>query len=385
MKRAAAVAHIGGTYARSRSRQGENDVREGVRRIPGLGQARLGRRGPLRGDVPALDQGPRRLLGRRGQAHRLVQALRQGPRHLVGFPSRRDQLVRGRRDQRRLQLRRSPPAQAGRPNRDHLGRRLAGRIEAHHLRRAARAGEQVRQRALLARRAQRRSGDDLHADDPRGRLRDARLRAPGRHSFGRLRRLLARRARRPHRGREIGHRRHRRRGPARRPQGAAEGQCRRGAEEGDRRQARPGRQAHRRRRRLDAGPRRLDARGARARLRPLPGRARQGRGPAVHPLHVGLDRRAQGRAAHHRRLSRLHGDDPPVRLRLPRGRRLLVHRRRRLGDRPQLHRLRPARQRRDDADVRGRAELSRASAASGRSSTNTRSTSSTPRRPRSAR
>ena len=184
----------------------------------------------------------------------------------MGFAPRRDQLVRGRRDQRRLQLHRSPPAQARQPDRDHLGRRLARRIEAHHLRRAVRAGEQVRQRALLARRAQRRSGDDLHADDPRGRLRDARLRALGRHSFGRLRRLLARRARRPHRGRQIGHRHHRRRGPARRPQGAAEGQCRRGAEEGDRRQARAGRQAHRRRSRLDAGPRRLDARGARARL-----------------------------------------------------------------------------------------------------------------------
>ena len=40
------------------------------------------------------------------------------------------------------------------------------------------------------------------------------------------------------------------------------------------------------------------------------------------------------------------------------GRHLLVHRRRRLGDRPHLHRLRAARQRRDHADVRGRAELS---------------------------
>ena len=78
-------------------------------------------------------------------------------------------------------------------------------------------------------------------------------------------------------------------------------------------------------------------------------------------------------------------DDAPVRLRLPRRRHLLVHGRRRLGHRPQLHRLRPARQRRDHADVRGRAELSRRSAASGRWSTSTRSTSSTPRPPPSAR
>ena len=65
----------------------------------------------------------------------------------------------------------------------------------------------------------------------------------------------------------------------------------------------------------------------------------------------------KGRRPHDRRLSRLHLDDPPIRLRLSRWRRLLVHGRRRLGDRPQLHRLRPARQRRDDADVRGHSEL----------------------------
>ena len=48
------------------------------------------------------------------------------------------------------------------------------------------------------------------------------------------------------------------------------------------------------------------------------------------------------------------------------GRGLLVHRRRRLGHRPQLHRLRPARERGDHPDVRGRAQLSRRPAASGR-------------------
>ena len=43
----------------------------------------------------------------------------------------------------------------------------------------------------------------------------------------------------------------------------------------------------------------------------------EGGGPAVHPLHLGLDRQAEGRAAHHRRLSRLCLDDAPIRLRLP--------------------------------------------------------------------
>ena len=79
---------------------------------------------------------------------------------------------------------------------------------------------------------------------------------------------------------------------------------------------------------------------------------------AVHPLHVGLDRPAQGRAAHLRRLSRVRGDDASIRVRLSRRRHLLVHRRRRLGHRPQLHSLWAAGERRHHADVRGRAELS---------------------------
>ena len=103
-----------------------------------------------------------------------------------------------------------------------------------------------------------------------------------------------------------------------------------------------GRAPHRRRRALDPRPRRLAARGDGPGLGPLRPGGDGGRGPAVHPLHLGLDRPAQGRGAHHRRLPRLRRDDPRVRLRLPRRRRLLVHRRRRLGDRAQLHRLRPA-------------------------------------------
>ena len=67
------------------------------------------------------------------------------------------------------------------------------------------------------------------------------------------------------------------------------------------------------------------------------------------------------------------------------GRGLLVHRRCRLGHRAQLHRLRPARQRRDDPDVRGRAELPGPVALlAGRRQAQGRR-SSTPRRPRSAR
>ncbi len=92
-------------------------------------------------------------------------------------------------------------------------------------------------------------------------------------------------------------------------------------------------------------------------VRRLPLRGDECGGSAVHPLHLGLDRKSEGRAAHHRWLCRLHVDDASIRVRLSRRRRLLVHRRCRLGHRPQLHRLWPAAERRDHADVRGRAEL----------------------------
>ena len=117
----------------------------------------------------------------------------------------------------------------------------------------------------------------------------------------------------------------------------------------------------------------------------LPGRAARQRSAAVHPLHQRLDRQTQGHQAHHRRLQPVRQEDVRVGVRPPRRRRLLVHGRLRLGHRAQLRRLRPALGRRDGADVRRRAELSRRRAASGRSSRSTRSRSSTPRRPRSAR
>ena len=130
-------------------------------------------------------------------------------------------------------------------------------------------------------------------------------------------------------------------------------------QEGAGRQEGAGGRAHRRQGRLGCRPRRVVARDRGQGAGRLRARADGRGGSAVHPLHLGLDRKTQGRAAHDRRLPRLRLDDAPVRLRLPRRRRLLVHRRRRLGDRPQLHRLRAARQRRDHADVRGRAQLSR--------------------------
>ena len=116
----------------------------------------------------------------------------------------------------------------------------------------------------------------------------------------------------------------------------------------------------------------------------LPARQPVRRAPAVHPLHLGHDREAEGDRAHDRRLPAGRAPDDEVRLRSARRRHLLVHRRHRLGDRAQLRRLRPALERRDQRDVRGRARPSRRRIASGRSSSGARSRSSTRRRPRSA-
>ena len=95
------------------------------------------------------------------------------------------------------------------------------------------------------------------------------------------------------------------------------------------------------------GPRRLVARHRRRARAPTarPGAARQ-RAHALPALHSGTTGQAQGHPAHDRPATcsarQLHPRDG---LRHQARRRLLVRRRHRLGDRPLLHRLRPARQR----------------------------------------
>ena len=69
---------------------------------------------------------------------------------------------------------------------------------------------QIRQCAEGARRQEGRPRHDLHADDPGSGLRDAGLRAHRRDPFRRVRRLFAGLACRPHRGRQVGRRHHRR-------------------------------------------------------------------------------------------------------------------------------------------------------------------------------
>ena len=108
-----------------------------------------------------------------------------------------------------------------------------------------------------------------------------------------------------------------------------------------------GGQAHRPGRRLgrrastSGGTTPSDQASSRARVRVLRLRA-----PALRHVHLRLDRQAQGHPAHDRRLPDRRGVHALGGLRPQAGdRRLLVHRRRRLGHRPQLPRLRPARQR----------------------------------------
>ncbi len=296
--------------------------------------------------VRAFAEGPGRLLARRGQAPALVPHADQDQEHLVRSRRRLDQVVRGRRHQRRLQLHRPPPGKAREPDRDHLGRRRSFRVQAHHLSGAARRGVPDGQHPAQPQRREGRPRHHLHADDPRGRLRDARVRAHRRDPFGGVRRLLAGFACRPHRGLRLQGDRHRRRRPARRTQGAAESQRGCGDRQGRRRRSCDRRAAHRRAGRHGSGARRLLPRRRRGGDERVPVRAHERRGPAVHPLHVGLDRKTEGRAAQHRGLQSVRRDDAPARVRLSRRRHLLVYRRRRLGHGPQLHHLRTALERR---------------------------------------
>ena len=143
---------------------------------------------------------------------------------------------------------------------------------------------------------------------------------------------------------------------------------------------------HRRRRADGGGPRPLLRRGHRGRLRRLPGRAARRRAPAVRALHVRLDRQAEGHPPHDRRLPHRGRLDHEARVRHEARRgRVLVLGRRRLGHRPLLHRLRPAHERDDLGDVRGRARLPGTRTSGGSSASATGSRCSTPRRPRSGR
>ena len=89
-------------------------------------------------------------------------------------------------------------------------------------------------------------------------------------------------------------------------------------------------------------------------VRRLPARRDERRRPAVHPLHVRLHRHAQRRGAlRPAAISSMPSMTHRIHVRLSRRRYLLVHGGCRLGHRPQLYRLWPARQRRDDLMFEG--------------------------------
>ena len=146
--------------------------------------------------------------------------------------------------------------------------------------------------------------------------------------------------------------------PRRRSETVSRG--RRSAEVLPEREARRRLQAHRHCHQHAGRPRSLVARADGQGLRRVPGRAARRRAPALHPLHLRHHRQTQRRRAHHRRIFRRHLSHHQVGLRSERRRHLLVYRRHRMGHRPQLHRLRPAAERRHQPDVRRRAELPRA-------------------------
>ena len=186
--------------------------------------------------------------------------------------------------------------------------------------------------------------------------RDARVRPDRRAAHRRLRRLLGRVALRPPAGHGLRGADHAGRGVAPRLDGRAQAHGRRGdgrlADGAPQHRAPP----HGRRRADDRGPRPLVARAGDRRVR-VPVRVDGRGGPPLPALHVGHDREAEGHRAHDRRLPRRRRDDTPLRLRRQAGLRVLVRGRRRLGHRPQLHRLRAALQRHDRGPVRGHAGL----------------------------
>ena len=299
------------------------------------------------------------------------------------------EVVRRRQAQRLPQ--RARPSRRGRPRRQGrvpLGRR-AGRHAHDHLRRSARRGEAVRERAEVTRCGEGRPRRDLHADDPRAAGRDAGLRAHRRAALGGVRRLRARLAR-PTASTTRSAR-------SSSPPTAASGA---GAPSllkpnVDVALASTPSIEHVvvvQRTKSDVsmtdGPRPLVPRphGVRGGESRLPGGADGQRGPALPPVHVGHDGQAQGHHAHDGRLPHAGRVHAQVRVRPPpRHRRVLVRGRHRLGDRAQLHRVRPADQRRHVGDLRRHARHARRATGSGRSPRSTASRSSTPRPPRSAR
>ena len=198
----------------------------------------------------------------------------------------------------------------------------------------------VRQRPQVARRPEGRPRHRLHADVDRGRGRDAGLRPHRRDAFRRVRRILRQVAAGTHHRRRRGGGDHGGRAGARRQAPAAQSHRGRSAEpwwlrKDPQRHRLP---AYRRQGRVGREARRLDARARGEAGGHVRAGVGQRRTSAVHPLHVGLHRQAEGRAAQFRRLPAVGDPDDEVDVRHQAAGSLLVHRRHRLGDRAHVHR-----------------------------------------------
>ena len=311
-------------------------------------------------NVRPLDRRSERLLGRPCQAPALVPRSNADQEHDLRSAQCLDQVVRGRHAQRLPNCIDRHLPDARRSGRDHLGRRRRRGRQAHHLPRTARRGVPLGQRAAQPQRREGRPRHDLSADDSRGRLRDAGLRPASARST-RWCSAASRRNCSPAASRTASPRWS---SPPTKACAAA-ARCR-SRPTSTRRSTRSGgvgsrarRQAHRRQGRHGAGAATVwYHEAAEVVTSDCPRTEMDAEDPLFILYTSGSTGKPKGVLHTTGGYLRLHVDHPSVRLRLSRRRHLLVHRRCRLGDRPQLHRLWPARQRRDHADVRRRAELS---------------------------
>ena len=304
----------------------------------------------------------------------LVQAVGQG----AGVERAARQVVRRRQDQRQRTTASTGTSTGPRKNKAAIiWEGEPGDTRVADLPAAAPRGLQVRQRPEGARRQEGRPRHHLHADGARSWRSPC---SPAPASARRTRVIFGgfsrRGRRRPQQRRQGEARHHRRRRLAARQGRAAEGRTST-TRWRSRRRSRSASSSTAATQQVDmkAGPRRVVARADGRRVAPIapPSRSTANtRSSSSTPR--GSTGKPKGVLHTTGRLPARHVADAQVGLR-PQGRRhLLVHRRRRLGDRAQLHRLRPARQRRDGRDVRGRPEPPAARTASGRSSRSTAST-----------
>ena len=309
--------------------------------------------GPLPAGVPPEPDRARPVLAGRGQADRLVHRAHggAGPLESSLLP------VVHRRGAEHVLQRGGPacPRWPGRPAGADLrqpGDRLAAGDDVPG---AARRGGAVRRRPDGPRGDRGGAGRHLYADGARGRGGDARVCPDRRGSLGGVRRVRRGRARDADRGRQAG--------------GDRDGVLRHRDEPGGGVQADPG-----------PGDRAVSAQAAlvrgaataagegaaRRRARPRlggadGGRAARGLRPgrrdrsALHPVHVGHHREAQGRRPRQRRACRRAALEHAARLRHPARGRVLGRLRHRVGGRALLHRVRAAAGRVHHGSVRGQA------------------------------